>query len=148
MNITQIKDTFEDICLSHKQIQAFNYGEDFILNDIEQGRIIQSFLELPYSFNYDFNTSTKILQFGLLVLFPSVGVDGMTIDHSNISQAESISEAIILRFKKELRTTNILIESVNGISVRGVSDADLCGVRLDITVRVPVCNSSYIDQFN
>jgi hypothetical protein len=150
MTLEQLKDHIETISIGHRAIQAFNFGEEFIIDDIEQGRVQQVFLEIPYTVNYDITGNKfKTFQFALLVLFPSVGEDGVVLDHISISRAESIGDAIITKFQDTIRAEGAIIADVNAISLRNISGSDLCGIRFELTIRTfrTFCNKNYTDEF-
>jgi hypothetical protein len=133
MNLEEIKDNIKTICFGHSQINEFNYGEQFIIDDLNT-RTSQAFLEIPYSLTYDLNANQKTVQFALLILFPSSGVDGIATDHQAISRSEVIGDQVIKEIQL-LRTQGLVIDSANGLSVRNIGDTDMCGMRYDITAR-------------
>jgi hypothetical protein len=81
--------------------------------------------------SYDETDRYKTYQFALLVLVPSAGSDGVIVDHRSISDAETIGEKIIQTFKKSL-TKPTTLGSTNGVSVRNISNSDLCGIRYEL----------------
>lgn len=150
MNLEQIKDKIQTISLSHKQIVDFDYGEDFLLATGKGSDYPLAFLEIPYSINYQLdNNRFKTFSFALLILM-NPAVDDLQDDHSSISEAETIADSIITTIQTEFRTMGILLDTVNGISLREFSDDSVSGVRFDITIKVfrSYCNNSYSDQFD
>jgi len=150
MTLQDLKDQIQTICLQHNDVKTFDYGEDFQMATGKGVEYPLTYLEIPYSFNYELATNRfKTVQFALWVL-NNPSLDDVVGDHQQISNMETIADAIITRMQDDLKPLGFRITSVNGISVRNSTDDNVSGVRLDIqgdTFRA-FCKSGYQDQFN
>ena len=148
MKLQDIKDAVGKICLSHRRINDFNYGEEFVIDDLNNGLVQQAFLEMPYTIAYDDNNRFKNYGFALLILSPSNGQDGD--DHRIISETEGIADAIFKRLSNELKSKGVSVSAINGVSLRNMSSSDLSGVRFEFQVKTSriYCDDNYIDEFD
>lgn len=133
MTLEEIKDGIKEISLSHRRIKDFDYGEDFTLATGKGSKYPLTFLEIPYSANYELsNNKFKTFSFALLVLMkPSL--DDVIGDHKGISEAEIIGDSIITKLQADL--PELKLDSVTGLSLREFSDDNVSGFRFDITAR-------------
>ena len=146
MNLQTLKDTFKQVSLAHVDINEFNYGETFDLPNGGNNVYPFSFLEIPYSLNYDQRRS-KSIQFALNILIKT-DPDDRKEDHQAISDAEQIGEAIIARVQTENK--DLFFETITSLSLREFSDDDLAGMRFEFIIRTgrDYCNAdSYADKF-
>ncbi|GHM98852.1 hypothetical protein WSM22_03420 [Cytophagales bacterium WSM2-2] len=132
MTLQHFKNEIEKICLSNRNIQSFDYGEDYQLATGKGKKYPLAFLELPYNIDYSFDQDNlKTVQFALLILFTTKGKgDDVKGDHMLISQAESIGDNVTQIIYKTVK--GFKIDSVNGLSLREFSDDNATGVRLEI----------------
>jgi hypothetical protein len=146
MTLEQIKDSIKRIALEHRQINDFDYGEDFLLATGKGNDYPMAFLEIPYNVTYDLSRNKyKTVQFALLVLFPPSN-DAVKEDHTCISNAEQIGDAIITRMQDEFLLLGFLIDSVNGLSLREFSDDSVSGFRFEISGKImrSFCQNNYL----
>lgn len=150
MTLEELKDNVQRICLKHKTIVNFEYGEDFLLATGKGSDYPMAFLEIPYNISYDLITNKfKDYSFSLCILM-QVTNDDIVTDHTLISEAETIGDAIVTRITKELKPLGFLIEQVNGISLRNFSDDNVQGMRFELTGKVgrSFCANNYENQFS
>lgn len=148
MNLEQLKDTIKSVCQSHKRIVGFDYGEDYLVS-VKNNNYPMSFLEIPYSVVYDSaDKRFKSFQFALLILMQPNN-DNVIEDHENISDAETIGDAIMSKLKDILKSQGTIVDSVNGFSLREFSDDNVSGMRYDVQVRTfrEFCDKNYQHHF-
>jgi hypothetical protein len=52
MTLEQIKNGLKQICLGHRYIQSFGFGESFYIDENPDGSVNTAYLEIPYGINY------------------------------------------------------------------------------------------------
>lgn len=139
MTIDELKDYFKTICLAHRDIKGFQIG-----NDYNQAQTISTdypivFYELPYSIQYrgtntNLNLDTVGVAFNVFVESNRDNVEG---DHTAISKAKEIGDAIITYIENEQDPQNFLIGSASALSVREFTDDSVAGMRFELTILLP-----------
>lgn len=135
MNLEEIKNGLKTICLSHKAINDFEFGEDSLVSSGKKTKYPLAYLEIPYNVNYELdNNRWKTFQFALLILL-NPSNDDVVNDHKSISKGEIIGDSIITKLQNDF--PQLALDSVNGVSLRQHSTANASGFRFDLTVRTP-----------
>lgn len=146
MNLETLKNEIERICLLHKDIKQFNFGETFDFDDGNNNSYPFAFLEIPYYITYPTNRKkTKSIRFAIDILLYTD--DDRESDHTAISDAEVIGDAIVSRIDSELK--ELYFNNITVMSLRNFSDDDVAGMRyeFEIVTKRAFCDNNYSDQF-
>ncbi|MFW6377359.1 MAG: hypothetical protein ACOCZ5_01810 [bacterium] len=150
MTLQELKDYFEKICLSHREINEFYTGNDY--NQAEQitHKYPLIFYELPYFINYSFDPNRLVdeVQFSFNVFVQS-NFDNIDNDHNAISKAKEIGDAIITYINQTAK--HFVFIRADATSVREFTDDSVAGMRFETTILLPreICESSnWVKLFN
>lgn len=134
MNLESLKQYFEDVCLSHKEINSFEFGSNYNIAESGADKYPLVYYELPYLITYDLDRGVDTIQISFSVLLYSKQ-DDVVEDHYCISHAKTIGDQIISRINDE--NSKFQISAANSVSVREFSDDNVAGFRWDLTILLP-----------
>ena len=146
MQLQELKDKIENICLKHKAIQSFAFGKEFDVMGNKVHEYPLAFLEIPYNLvYYPEQQQFKGIQFALMFLF-SQKQDDLQDQHIGISNADQIADAIIARMQNEFYGS-IVFTTINSISLSEYTAEDLSGVRVEFIARMKRETNSNINCY-
>lgn len=144
MNLSELITNIEELALAHDQVVSFHIGESF---DVATSKSTEKYpavwFELPILSDYpDRRRKTHSLSLSFLTLAKSDDINDQMNKTSDMEElADEMMHAIDDKFQ------NIGIDAVSGLSLRGFSDDDLVGVRIEL-VFIIGRECDYKENFN
>lgn len=148
MTLENLKDYWQQICLSHKDVKEFQVGSNYDAAVNTANKYPLCFWEMPYSIDMNLDKPIDKIQLSFSV-FLSSKPDSIRDDHQAISIAKAIGDAILMRIGDD-DTSGFTLDTANAVSVREYSDDSVAGMRYDlgITMLRDLCNDDLSDYFN
>lgn len=132
MNLQELLQSLQDLCLSHKQIVSVQVGNTF---DVGQGKAEKYpvvWIETPFLIDYN-DKRKKTFTFALNFL-SLCKYDDLLDVVLKTSDMEIVSDDILQAIDNKY--TTIGIADVTGLTLKNFSDDDLVGVRTELTFMV------------
>ena len=133
MTLNELIEDIKELALAHDQVTSFHVGNTFdIATSKSSERYPAVWFELPILTSYDDRRrKTHQLSLNFLTLAKSDDIDDQI---SKTSDMEIIADEMMQAIDDHFQ--NIGIDGLTGLSLRGFSDDDLVGYRIDLTFTV------------
>ena len=133
MTLSALKTIIRNVCLDHKDIKSFDFGENYDISVTGDYTYPVAFMELPYLVNYAIpNNKRKTVNFALNILI-NTPADDKDADHDAISDAEVIGDEIIATLQKDYKQ-ELFFDTISAASLREFSDDDVAGMRFEFII--------------
>jgi hypothetical protein len=144
MTINELIEDIKELCLAHEQVVSFYVGNTFdIATSKSSERYPAVWFELPILTDYtDRRRKSHSIALNFLTLAKEDDIDDQM---SKTSDMETIADEVVQAIDDKFK--NIGIENITGLSLRGFSDVDLVGIRLDFSLTIGR-ECDYKDSFN
>jgi hypothetical protein len=132
MELQELVNTIKDLALSHKDILAFDMGDNHLITGNVNQKYPLFFLETPFSIQFPVNDKQQayLISFAFLVLL-NKKEDDINEQILGISEATLITEQILGKLRKYVN-----VQSSNCITYNDYTNEGLSTCRTDISVAV------------
>ena len=148
MSLEDLKNYWQALCLSHKDVKTFNVGNQYTPANNTDDKYPLCFWELPYTITPVGDKQIDTVTCALSV-FLSTKQDDFKDWHEAISFAKTIGDVIMLRSGEETNK-QFKLDNWNSISLTEYSDDSVAGMRYDLTFTVirDYCEEDLDEYFN
>jgi hypothetical protein len=142
MLISDVINTLKDIALSHKDIESFDMGDQYLIEGNLEHQYPKFFLETPFNIAWatgDF-PAYFVMSFAFYVLMNKLE-DNVEDQIQGVSDSALITEQILTKINHEV--SDFSIELANSLTYNDTTNEGLSTTRTDLTLRVlrNVCES-------
>ena len=135
MTLESLKNYWQDLCLSERDVNTFLIGTNFTPANNTDDKYPLCFWEMPYAITPIPDKQIDTVTCALSV-FLSTKQDDIKDWHQAISFAKTIGDVIILRASEDVANKQFRVDSFNSISLTEYSDDSVAGIRYDLTLTV------------